>query len=45
MQLLCWLFKNLWKHSASDYLRMQTCVRSMQGGSQSCQKTCNRHCE
>eukprot|EP00804_Cyclotella_cryptica_P014787 CCRYP_015007-RB/>CCRYP_015007-RB protein AED:0.27 eAED:1.00 QI:0/-1/0/1/-1/0/1/0/61 len=21
-RLLCWLFKNLWKHSASDYLRM-----------------------
>eukprot|EP00804_Cyclotella_cryptica_P002238 CCRYP_019742-RE/>CCRYP_019742-RE protein AED:0.42 eAED:0.42 QI:0/-1/0/1/-1/0/1/0/22 len=22
---------------------MQTCVRSMQGGSPSCQKTCNLH--
>eukprot|EP00804_Cyclotella_cryptica_P023868 CCRYP_018684-RA/>CCRYP_018684-RA protein AED:0.15 eAED:0.32 QI:0/-1/0/1/-1/0/1/0/91 len=22
----CWLFKNLWKHSTSDCLRMQTCV-------------------
>eukprot|EP00804_Cyclotella_cryptica_P000167 CCRYP_017481-RA/>CCRYP_017481-RA protein AED:0.41 eAED:1.00 QI:0/-1/0/1/-1/0/1/0/24 len=24
---------------------MQTCVRSMPGGSPSCQKTCNLHCE
>eukprot|EP00804_Cyclotella_cryptica_P013802 CCRYP_020510-RB/>CCRYP_020510-RB protein AED:0.15 eAED:0.58 QI:0/-1/0/1/-1/0/1/0/108 len=44
-RLLCWLFKNLWKHSASDCLRMQTCVRSMPGGSPSCRKTCNLHCE
>eukprot|EP00804_Cyclotella_cryptica_P001957 CCRYP_007388-RA/>CCRYP_007388-RA protein AED:0.41 eAED:0.41 QI:0/-1/0/1/-1/0/1/0/24 len=24
---------------------MQTCVRSMPGGSPSCQKTCNLHCK
>eukprot|EP00804_Cyclotella_cryptica_P016558 CCRYP_004758-RB/>CCRYP_004758-RB protein AED:0.41 eAED:1.00 QI:0/-1/0/1/-1/0/1/0/24 len=24
---------------------MQTCVRSMPGGSPSCQKTCNLHCD
>eukprot|EP00804_Cyclotella_cryptica_P007545 CCRYP_010636-RB/>CCRYP_010636-RB protein AED:0.44 eAED:0.40 QI:0/-1/0/1/-1/0/1/0/30 len=24
---------------------MQTCVRSIPGGSPSCQKTCNFHCE
>eukprot|EP00804_Cyclotella_cryptica_P017254 CCRYP_016822-RA/>CCRYP_016822-RA protein AED:0.41 eAED:1.00 QI:0/-1/0/1/-1/0/1/0/24 len=24
---------------------MRTCVRSMPGGSPSCQKTCNLHCE
>eukprot|EP00804_Cyclotella_cryptica_P001356 CCRYP_014120-RA/>CCRYP_014120-RA protein AED:0.41 eAED:0.41 QI:0/-1/0/1/-1/0/1/0/24 len=24
---------------------MQTCVRSMPGGSPSCRKTCNLHCE
>eukprot|EP00804_Cyclotella_cryptica_P021231 CCRYP_001525-RA/>CCRYP_001525-RA protein AED:0.35 eAED:0.35 QI:0/-1/0/1/-1/0/1/0/34 len=30
---------------SADCLRMQTCVQSMPGGSPSCQKTCNLHCE
>eukprot|EP00804_Cyclotella_cryptica_P022029 CCRYP_000954-RB/>CCRYP_000954-RB protein AED:0.33 eAED:1.00 QI:0/-1/0/1/-1/0/1/0/50 len=44
-QLLCWLCKNPWKLSVLDFLRMQNWVRSMPGGSPSCQKTCNLHCE
>ncbi len=30
---------------ALDFFRMQTCVQSMPGGLQSCQKTCNLHNE